>query len=236
MIIISSVKKSGVPSDALVIPEGMGLPKILTMKTQATGWTEVPFSIIGKPTSVESAFQGLNAITTAPAVDYSECTSFNNITDSCYALKEIDLSSADPSKLVATAWRLGGFGAAALENIINMPVNETYTASNTYSGCFSSLSYLTNISFNGKIGASIDFSGCAFSSGTPLLNIAWALSETNVGTVTFKSGTIGTIMSNAHVKLNEAGDGLEMCNAGDEGDLGTMASYITGKGWTIAYQ
>lgn len=235
MIIISTVRKSGVPTDALVVPEGYGMPQLSTMSTQSYSWQTVPFQIVGKPNSADSAFAGLNGLTEHPDVDWSQCTSFQKMTDSCYALEKIDLSSANPENLSTTAWR-NGFGACGVKEIVNMPVKESETSTNAYYLTFSGCQYLEKISFNGKIGASVDFHYCNLNSQDGLLPIAWALSETNVATVTFKSGNISTIMSNAHVKVNEAGNGLEFCNVGDEGDLGSLGSYITGKGWTIAYQ
>ena len=235
MIIISTVKKSGVPANALVIPEGYGLPRLIEMFPQSATVTEIPFEIIGKPTLANQSFNGFNYLEHLPAVDFSQCTKFSKMVESCYSLKEIDLSTAKPENLVASSW-WDGLGVTAAESIINMPVSETFTATNTYYNTFYGCTSLKDISFNGKIGANIDFSQCAFSSATPLLNIAFALSETNTATVTFKTGSsVSTILSNAHCRLNESGDGLETCNAGDDGDLGTISQYITGKGWTVAF-
>lgn len=235
IFIVSSPKRGGIDPDALVIPEGYGMPKISYMFDNDAALEEIPIRIIGKPTSASYAFQGFNSLKRLPDIDYSECKAYQYFVDSCYDLEEIDLSSADPSKLVNAAW-IYGFGTTAVQRIVNMPLNENVTIATAYNQCFSGCQSLTDISFNGKFGSSVNFSACPFSSASPLLNIAYALSENNVGTVTFKSGTaVSTIMSNAHCRLNSAGDGLETCNAGDEGDLGTISQYITGKGWTVTF-
>lgn len=210
----------------------VGLPQFYKMFLSYSLLTEFPFKINGQPQRVDGAFENFGAIKELPEIDYSKTMHWYGFVKYTYGLEKIDLTTA---QINSSGWP-GAFMDSFVKKIISMPLDESLTTPSAYTDTFTNCMGLTDISFRGKFGASVDFHYCPFSNGAVLCNIAWALSETNVGTVTFKSGTIGTIMSNAHVKLNEAGDGLETCNAGDEGDLGTMASYITGKGWTIAYQ
>lgn len=102
-----------------------------------------------------------------------------------------------------------------------------------WGNAFYNCTALEYIRFEGEIIETINFAQSGNLTTDSVLSIVYALKDGLSKSVVFKSVTgIDNILAN-HVRLNQAGKGLEVCNAGDSGDLGTIPQYVTNKGWTI---
>jgi len=92
----------------------------------------------------------------------------------------------------------------------------------------------TQIGASGNYGF-MDFSKPTHISDDTLLDIAFYLASEPSNSSALKFPSAKSSIANVHIKLNESGKGLEICNAGDSGDLGTLSQYITNKGWTLTF-
>lgn len=149
----------------------------------------------------------------------------------CTSLKSYDFGSKTKSDSTFTST----FEACiSLKSVSNIPF-QTLMYSSGYYNIFSGCVALTTLTFQkgSQIGGEFDCSVCPLDDNS-VLSIAFILSTKQYyqNTLKLKSST-ATTQSTKHVRLNQSGDGLEFCNAGDSGDLGTLAEYITNKGWTL---
>ena len=92
---------------------------------------------------------------------------------------------------------------------------------------------LEEVRFVGKITMYINMQYSGSLSEASVLSLAFALEDGAGFSVTLQnSGNINTIIAES-VKLNAAGDGLEVCDPADPDSLGTLSQYVTNKGWSI---
>ncbi|MBO7736085.1 MAG: hypothetical protein J6S67_26175 [Methanobrevibacter sp.] len=149
----------------------------------------------------------------------------------CTSLKSYDFGSKTKSD---QPFSLAFQSCTSLVSVTNIPFQKLMYSSgyyNIFSGCVA----LTTLTFQkgSQIGGEFDCGDCPLDDNS-VLAIAFILSTEQYyqSTLKLKSST-ATTQSTEHVRLKQSGDGLEFCNVGDSGDLGTLAEYITNKGWTL---
>lgn len=132
---------------------------------------------------------------------------------------------------------------AQLVDIIRFPLYNKQRKNNfivsgfqMFNGCTS----LQSITFakDGLLNVSseLDMSACSSLLEQSYLNIAYKLDPNSSNKTWYAESSSATTPSTKHVRMNQTNDGLEYCNAGDTGDLGTLSEYVTSKGWTLSLQ
>ena len=184
---------------------------------------------------------GANANLTKLPTMYMSLQTMNRCFKDIAKLKNVDLSYISLQKQLTYFDYSECFsGCADLVEIKGMPLSKSFTYGignyNTFYGC----AKLETISFSGdgliNVSQALDMSDCNSLSEQSYLAIAWRLDPNSSNKTWNAESSSATTPSTKHVRLNQSGDGLEYCNSGDSGDLGTLAEYVTSKGWTLSLQ
>lgn len=188
---------------------------------------KLPSSIYVDASNV--SFEGNLSLESLPKI-LPKC-GFTNFAKDCTSLKSYDFGSKTKSE---SPFSLAFQSCTALTSVTNIPF-QTLMYSSGYYNMFFGCVALTTLTFQkgSQIGGEFDCKDCPLDDNS-VLAIAFILSTEQYykSTLKLKSST-ATTQSTKHVRLNQSNDGLEFCNAGDSGDLGTLAEYITNKGWTL---
>ena len=179
-------------------------------------------------------FRGNDQLKTLPKIGQQK--TFHNFAQNCTALEVVDFGT-DKINLVGASmdYQFMFDGCTSLQKVLNLPLKFTDSYSSAYYMIFNNCTSLTQLSFRdfSEIGGEFDLSVCPLDDDS-VLATAYILSTKQYHQSTLKlNSSTATTQSTKHVKLNSNGKGLVFCNAGDDGDLGTLSEYITNKGWTL---
>ncbi|MBO7736084.1 MAG: hypothetical protein J6S67_26170 [Methanobrevibacter sp.] len=207
---------------------------------EESDWEEIDDNV-SLPRKIYGNFQSIiwgenEYITTLPQLNV-KIDNLNYTFNGLSALKSVDLSKVKLLDNTTMSGVISTFdGCSDLETIIGLPIFEGVTTNtlNTFKECAS----LKNLSFTGggEINTinDLDLSDCIVFSEQSYLNVAFRLSSNSQNKTLIASTQSANTPLSKHVRLNQDGKGLEFCNAGDSGDLGTLSEYITtNKGWTL---
>lgn len=161
-------------------------------------------------------------------LDFSECTDF------AYMFYNDATMATTPTYngVVKPKQAQYMFDGCSYLSTVTFPIDLT-DSQTTPNNMFHNCQNLKEVRFVGDISKDIDFAQSGQLSQDTLNSVAFALLDGYAGTIRFANyGQVPTRIQN-HVRLNQSQDGLEVCNAGDEGDLGTLTQYMTNKGWTV---